>query len=76
MQADRKDMYDQQSQASSTHQTPFDEWLKKTLRLNRDPVLFFAHKTAYQELEGGFLVTATLKHAVVKACLLSSIVYR
>jgi hypothetical protein len=30
-------MCDQQSQAPSTHHAPFDAWLKKTLRLNRDP---------------------------------------
>ena len=38
-------------------QAPFEARLKKALRLNRDPVLFFARLTAYQELEGGFLVT-------------------
>jgi hypothetical protein len=33
-------MYDHQSQAPSTHHAPFNAWLKKALRLNRDPVLF------------------------------------
>jgi hypothetical protein len=40
---ERTDMYDHQSQAPSTHHKPFDKWLKKALRLNRDPVLFCAH---------------------------------
>jgi hypothetical protein len=53
-------MYDHQSQAPPTHHKPFDKWLKEALRLNRDPVLFCAHD-GYQELEGGFLVTAALK---------------
>lgn len=42
----------------STHHTPFGLWLKEVFRLNRDPVFFCAHKTVYQDLEGGFLVTA------------------
>lgn len=65
-------MYDHQSQASSTHHKPFGKWLKKALRLNRDPVLFFARLTAYQELEKAFLVTAALKHTAVRAVLASS----
>lgn len=60
-------MYDHQSQASSTHQMPFDKRLKKALRLNRDPVLFFARMTVYQELARAILVTAALKHTVVRA---------
>lgn len=39
-------------------QAPFEARLKKALRLNRDPVLFFAHQTGYQELGGDILVTA------------------
>ena len=39
-------------------QAPFEARLKKALRLNRDPVLFYAHQTGYQELGGSFLVTA------------------
>jgi hypothetical protein len=31
-------------------QAPFKARFKKALRLNRDPVLFFAHPTGYQEL--------------------------
>lgn len=31
-------------------QAPFKARFKKALRLNRDPVLFFAHQTGYQEL--------------------------
>jgi len=42
----------------STHHMPLGLWLKEVLRLNRDPVFFCAHKTGYQGLEGGFLVTA------------------
>jgi len=37
-------MYDQQSQTPSTHQAPFEARLKKTLRLNRDLVLFYAYR--------------------------------
>lgn len=33
-------------------QAPFEARFKKALRLNRDPVLFFAHQTGYQELGG------------------------
>lgn len=33
-------------------QAPFEARFKKALRLNRDPVLFFAHQTGYQELWG------------------------
>jgi len=51
----------------STHHMPFSLWLKEVLRLNRDPVFFCAHKTVYQGLARGFLVTAALKHAVVRA---------
>ena len=32
----RPSMSDRQSQAHSTHQSPFNGWFKKTLRLNRD----------------------------------------
>ena len=39
-------------------QAPFEARFKKALRLNRDPVSFFAHQTGYQELGGSFLVTA------------------
>lgn len=46
---------------------PFDKRLKKALRLNRDPVLFFARMTVYQELARAILVTAALKHTVVRA---------
>lgn len=64
-----RDMYDHQSQASSTHHKPFDKRFKKALRLNRDPVLFCARMTEYQELEGGFLVTVASKRTVVGAVL-------
>jgi hypothetical protein len=52
-------MYDHQSQAQSTHHAPFNAWLKKALRLNRDPVILCACVTVYQEARGSsFLVTA------------------
>jgi hypothetical protein len=60
-------MYDHQSQVPSTHRTPFEVWLKKVLRLNRDPVLFFAHRRYTRGSRGGFLVTAASARAVVRA---------